>query len=67
MEKIYTSKYGKIVKRSPGLHEYWYHGALVARGSSLSSSNPDVPPTSEDWQYCISLLPESVKNQEEDV
>lgn len=55
MMKEYTSKYGKIVKQCPGLNEYWYRGKLIARGSSISSSDPDTPPTKEDWAYCVAL------------
>ena len=55
MERVYISKYGKIVKRCPGLPEYWYHGDMIARGASLSSPNPDCPPTSDDWAFCVSL------------
>lgn len=51
----YTSKYGKIVKRCPGLHEYWYKGKLIARGSIISSPNPLCRPTSEDWKLCCQL------------
>ena len=61
MERIYTSCYGKLVKRCPGLHEYWFHGKLIATGSSLSSPNPEEPPTKSDWDFCVSLLPESQK------
>ena len=52
---VYTSRYGKIIKKCPGLHEYWYKGKLIARGSSLSSPNPECKPTKEDWEYCIGL------------
>lgn len=55
MEKEYISKYGKIVKRCPELCEYWYKGKLVARGSSISSSDPREKPTNDDWKYCITL------------
>lgn len=58
MEHCYLSKYGKIIKKCPGLHEYWYHGKLIARGSSLSSANPDKKPTKADWEYCVLLRPE---------
>lgn len=58
MQKKYISKYGKMIKNCPGLTEYWYHGKLVARGSSLSSPDPNVPPTREDWEFCVSLRPE---------
>ena len=51
----YRSKYGKIIKQCPGLNEYWYKGQLIARGSSISSPNPAVPPTKEDWAFCVSL------------
>lgn len=51
----YRSKYGKIVKQCPGLCEYWYKGKLIARGSSISSPDPAVPPTKEDWALCVSL------------
>ena len=59
MLAVYRSRYGKIVKRSPGLHEYWYKGKLVARGSCISSANPEEPPTAEDWALCVSLRPDS--------
>lgn len=62
MERCYLSKYGKIIKKCPGLHEYWYHGKLIARGSSLSSANPDEEPTKADWGYCVLLR----KEEEED-
>lgn len=52
MEVKYTSMYGMIIKRCPGLCEYWYHGKLVASGSSISSSDPLEKPTSSDWDYC---------------
>lgn len=55
MEKIYRSKYGKIIKRSPGITEYWYRGKMIARGSAISCPNPDVPPTKADWAFCVSL------------
>lgn len=55
MKQRYTSRYGVIIKNCPGLHEYWHKGELVARGSSLSGPNPNCKPTSEDWQYCVSL------------
>lgn len=58
MKIAYTSKYGKLVKRCPGLHQYWYKGKLIAEGSSLSSANPEVKPTKEDWEFCVSLRPE---------
>nr|DAE22823.1 MAG TPA: hypothetical protein [Siphoviridae sp. ct2hZ16]DAG24002.1 MAG TPA: hypothetical protein [Caudoviricetes sp.] len=61
MEITYISKYGKLVKRCPGLHEYWYKGKLIAKGSSLSSSDPTEKPTSEDWAFCVSLRPEEEK------
>ena len=51
----YRSKYGKIVKQCPGLNEYWYKGQLIASGSSISSPDPSVPPTKEDWAFCVSL------------
>ena len=60
MQKKYISKYGKMIKNCPGLTEYWYHGKLVARGSSLSSPDPNVPPTREDWEFCVSLRPISI-------
>lgn len=52
MTTEYRSKYGKIVKRRPGLHEYWFKGRMIAVGSAISSANPSSPPTPEDWQYC---------------
>lgn len=55
MRKEYISKYGKIVKQCPGLNEYWYKGKLIAAGSSISTPNPDTPPTTEDWAFCVSL------------
>lgn len=51
----YRSKYGKIVKQCPGLNEYWYKGKLIASGSSISSPDPSVPPTKEDWALCVWL------------
>lgn len=51
----YRSKYGKIVKQCPGLCEYWYKGQLIASGSSISSPDPSVPPTKEDWALCVWL------------
>lgn len=51
----YRSKYGKIVKQCPGLNEYWYRGKLIASGSSISSPDPSVPPTKEDWALCVWL------------
>lgn len=56
MEIAYTSKYGKIIKRCPGTHEYWHKGKLIAKGSSISSPNPNTKPTREDWEYCRSLV-----------
>lgn len=56
MKKTYTSKYGKIVKMCPGTYEYWYYGKLIARGSGLSSPNPECPPTRKDWEICITYL-----------
>lgn len=61
MKYEYSSRYGKIIKSCPGLAEYWYKGKLIARGSSISSSNPTSKPTSEDWEYCVSLRTEEVK------
>lgn len=55
MERTYNSKYGQIIKRCPGLHEYRHKGVTIARGSSLSSPNPECKPTREDWEYCVSL------------
>ena len=55
MEKTYTSKYGKISKKCPGLPEYWYHGQLIAKGNALSSANPNDKPTKEDWEFCVSI------------
>ena len=55
MEVTYTSQYGKIIKKCPGLHEYWYKGQLIARGSAISSPNLYVKPTREDWELCVSL------------
>lgn len=55
MTKTYISRYGKIVKKCPGLPEYWYRGRLIARGSAISCPNPDVPPTKADWEFCVSL------------
>lgn len=57
----YCSKYGKIVKQCPGLNEYWYKGKLIARGSSISSPDPAVPPTKEDWALCVSLRDRAAK------
>lgn len=59
MIRIYTSKYGKLVKACPGLHEYYFHGKFVARGSSLSDPNPACKPTKEDWEFCRSLVKEA--------
>ena len=56
MEKSYISKYGKIIKRCPGIHEYWYKNKLIAKGSSISSPDPREKPTKADWKFCISLL-----------
>ena len=56
MEKTYMSQYGKIVKKCPGLHEYWYHGWLLTRGSGLSSPNPDNAPTDKDWELCKAYM-----------
>lgn len=53
MTREYKSKYGKIVKKCPGLSEYWYKGELIARGSSISDPNPDCKPTRDDWEYCL--------------
>ena len=55
MKTEYKSKYGKIVKQCPGTNEYWYKGKLIARGSSISSSDPREKPTKADWEYCVSL------------
>lgn len=55
MTITYVSRYGKIVKNCPGIHEYWYKGSLIAKGSSISDPNPREKPTGGDWQYCISL------------
>lgn len=61
MEQAYVSKYGKIIKKCPGLHEYWYKGVLIARGSSISSPNPLYKPTREDWSYCVFLRDKKIK------
>lgn len=58
MKKSYMSCYGKIVKQCPGLHEYWYHGWMLSRGSGLSSPNPDYAPTEKDWALCKEILEE---------
>ncbi len=55
MQITYTSSYGKIIKKCPGVHEYWYKGKLIARGSSISSPDPRERPTSADWKYCKSM------------
>lgn len=55
MTCTYTSRYGKIVKNCPGLHEYWYHGKLIARGSVISGPDPRIKPSKADWQFCQSL------------
>lgn len=55
MTAKYISKYGLLTKNCPGLHEYWYKGKLIARGSSLSSPDPRERPTHDDWDYCLSL------------
>ena len=52
MEFKYYSKHGKIIKKCPGLNEYWYKGELIARGCSISSSDPREEPTKEDWEFC---------------
>lgn len=52
MQKIYRSKYGKIVKQCPGLNEFWYKGKLIACGSCISSANPNVKPSKDDWEFC---------------
>ena len=64
MERIYTSKYGKIVKRCPGLPEYWHKGEMIARRSSITSADPDERPTQKDWEFCV-LVREIVMNAEE--
>ena len=64
MERVYKSRYGKIVKRCPGLPEYWYKGKMIARGSSLTSADPDERPTQKDWKFCL-LLREIIMNAEE--
>lgn len=56
MEKTYMTQYGKIIKKCPGLHEYWFHGRLLARGSGLSSTDPDCAPTDKDWELCKEYL-----------
>jgi len=56
MKRVYTSKYGKIVKRCPGLNEYWHKGEMIAQGSSISDAEPRNKPTPEDWGYCRSLI-----------
>ena len=58
MKITYVSRYGKLIKCCPGLHEYWHKGKLIASGSSLSSPDPREKPTSEDWAFCVSLPPE---------
>lgn len=55
MTRCYRSRYGMIVKRCPGLHEYWYRGKLVVRGMSISTPDPRIPPTAEDWRYCVDV------------
>lgn len=55
MKCVYTSKYGKIVKQCPGLNEYWYKGHFIAGGSIISGPNPEIEPTREDWEICVSL------------
>lgn len=59
MVVTYTSRYGKIVKRCPGLPEYWYHGSLIARGRSVCDNpDPRCKPTAADWHFCKSLIEE---------
>jgi hypothetical protein len=58
MIAVYKSKYGKIVKQCPGVSEYWHKGKLIARGSSVSSSDPREAPTKADWAFCVSLRPQ---------
>ena len=56
MKITYTSKYGKIIKKCPGLTEYWYKGEIVARGGSICvDCNPENKPTKKDWAFCVSL------------
>ena len=62
----YTSRYGKIVKHGGcSLPEFWYKGELIARGSSITSPNPDCKPTKEDWAYCAHLRDEWLEEQSE--
>ena len=65
MTMTYTSRYGKIVKRCPGIHEYWWKGKLIASGSSISSPNPDCKPAKDDWAYCVHLRDEWLEEQPE--
>ena len=62
MTVTYISKYGKMIKKCPGLHEYWYKGKMIARGSSLSGPNPECKPTKADWEYCVSIR-DSIKQK----
>lgn len=55
MEYVYTSRYGKIIKFTSGLTEYWYKDKLIARGSSIASPDYRETPTKADWAYCVSL------------
>lgn len=56
MKITYTSKYGKIIKQCPGIHEYWYKGEIVARGSWICADcNPENKPTKKDLAFCVSL------------
>ena len=56
MKITYTSKYGKIIKQCPGIHEYWYKGEIVARGSWICADcNPENKLTKKDWAFCVSL------------
>lgn len=60
MERVYISKYGKIIKRCPGLHEYWHRGKLIAKGQSISSPDPEEKPTKADWEFCVGLRAEKI-------
>ena len=55
MERKYTSKFGTIIKKCPGLNEYWFKGKLIARGSCISGPNPDCKPSKDDWEICVWL------------
>ena len=65
MERTYTSKWGKIVKRCPGVPEYYYRGRLIAYGCAVSSPDPRVKPTKSDWEFCVSMKGRGGRNKYE--